>query len=158
MLFSQAAAYTQEADILQVLWVVAAYSPETGSLRAPVVVAAYTPEACILQAGVLRAPGIVAVESPEADSLWAPGVVAVESPEAVFPQVGVLQVSGVAAWVDDSVISPLPVMKAAWAQGFAPEVVTPPVYRKTCKITPRRRSYFHNKNKTSNFSLVFILY
>jgi len=52
------------------------------------------------------------------------------------------------AWIDDLAVSPVPVMMAAWVWEFAAEIVMPPVYRKPRKMTPLRRFYCRNNNKT----------
>ena len=98
----------------------------------------------IAVASVPVALGVVAVHTPEADSLKAPGVVAVHTPEAVVP----LALGVVAARIDDPFLSPVPVMIVVWVRVFAAEVVMPPVYRKARKMTPLRRFYCHNNNKT----------
>ena len=91
---------------------------------------------------------LAAEYTPEADILKAQVVVAAYTPKAGVPQMVVPQMQVVAAWVDNPAISPVPVMMAVRVQELAAGVVTPPVYRKTCKTTPLRRFCCHNNNKT----------
>jgi len=89
-----------------------------------------------------------AAHTPEAGSLKVLGVAAAYTPEACILQAVVPHTPGIVARVDDPAISPVQVLTPVWTPESAAETVIPPVFRKPRKMTPLRRFYCHNNNKT----------